>query len=227
MGVAGSAGAPAHLLPLLPRRQRNRLLRPLLETALETLQSLGAQGLLQLLDHPVEHPIAVVAEGLEHLLRQRGGVGLCRLDDPAQLAYRPAEPITDQATAVIAATEHVVAQLQELLKQLPGSQRLGLGDGSGEARRDRQGPEQTPGHASRSGRHGAIRQRMSGFPVANVERGKPGTSMAAYLAALWVLGLLDQLAEAADPDRDAEGKASEAGRQPGQAPRRRRLDDDF
>jgi hypothetical protein len=68
---------------------------------------------------------------------------------------------------------------------------------------------------------------MSGFPVANVERGKPGTSMAAYLAALWVLGLLDQLAEAADPDRDAAGKASEAGRQPGQAPRRRRLDDDF
>lgn len=73
----------------------------------------------------------------------------------------------------------------------------------------------------------AERMGVSRFTVADVERGKPGTSMAAYLGALWVLGLLDQLAEVADPDRDAEGKALEAARQPGQAPRRRRLDDDF
>ena len=65
------------------------------------------------------------------------------------------------------------------------------------------------------------------FTVADVERGKPGTSIAADLGALWVLGLLDQLAEVADPDRDGEGKALEAARQPGQAPRRRRFDDDF
>ncbi|MFN5163144.1 MAG: XRE family transcriptional regulator [Cyanobacteriota bacterium] len=58
-------------------------------------------------------------------------------------------------------------------------------------------------------------------------RGKPGTSIAAYLGALWVLGLLDQLVEVADPDRDAEGTALEAARQPGQAPRRQRFDDDF
>jgi hypothetical protein len=54
---------------------------------------------------------------------------------------------------------------------------------------------------------------VSRFTVADVERGKPGTSMAAYLGALWVLGLLDQLAEAA--------------RQPSQAPRHHRFDDDF
>jgi transcriptional regulator with XRE-family HTH domain len=73
----------------------------------------------------------------------------------------------------------------------------------------------------------AERMGVSRFTVADVERGKPGTSMAAYLGALWVLGLLDQLAEVADPDRDEEGKALEASRQPGQAPRRRRFDDDF
>jgi hypothetical protein len=42
-----------------------------------------------------------------------------------------------------------------------------------------------------------------------------------------VLGLLDQLEAVADPDRDGEGKALEAARQPGQAPRRHRFDDDF
>jgi len=73
----------------------------------------------------------------------------------------------------------------------------------------------------------AERMGVSRFTVADVERGKPGTSMAAYLGALWVLGLLDQLQVVADPDRDEEGKALEAVRQPGQAPRRHRFDDDF
>jgi hypothetical protein len=73
----------------------------------------------------------------------------------------------------------------------------------------------------------AERMGVSRFTVADVERGKPGTSIAASLGALWVLGLLDQLAEVADPDRDGEGKALEAARQPGQAPRRHRFDDDF
>jgi transcriptional regulator with XRE-family HTH domain len=73
----------------------------------------------------------------------------------------------------------------------------------------------------------AERMGVSRFTVADVERGKPGTSMAAYLGALWVLGLLDQLQVVADPDRDEEGKALEAARQPGQAPRRHRFDDDF
>jgi transcriptional regulator with XRE-family HTH domain len=57
----------------------------------------------------------------------------------------------------------------------------------------------------------AERMGVSRFTVADVERGKPGTSIAAYLGALWVLGLLDQLEAVADPDRDGEGKALEAG----------------
>ena len=73
----------------------------------------------------------------------------------------------------------------------------------------------------------AERLGVSRFTVADVERGKPGTSIAAYTGALWVLGLLDQLEEVADPDRDAEGKALEATRQPRQAPRRHHFDDDF
>lgn len=73
----------------------------------------------------------------------------------------------------------------------------------------------------------AERMGVSRFTVADVERGKPGTSIAAFLGALWALGLLDQLELVADPDRDAEGKALEAARQPGQAPRRQRFDDDF
>lgn len=73
----------------------------------------------------------------------------------------------------------------------------------------------------------AERMGVSRFTVADVERSKPGTSIAAYLGALWVLGLLDQLVVVADPDRDREGNALEAARQPGQAPRRHRIDDDF
>jgi hypothetical protein len=60
-----------------------------------------------------------------------------------------------------------------------------------------------------------------------VEKGKPGTSVAAYLGVLWALGLLDQLAEVADPDRDEEGKALEGARSPKRALRRHRLDDNF
>jgi len=74
----------------------------------------------------------------------------------------------------------------------------------------------------------AERMGVTRYTVADVERGKPGTSVAAYLGALWVLGLLEQMAEVADPDRDEEGKALEGARSPQQAPRRhRRLDDDF
>ena len=36
-----------------------------------------------------------------------------------------------------------------------------------------------------------------------------------------------RLEDVADPDRDGEGKTLEAARQPGQAPRRHRFDDDF
>lgn len=73
----------------------------------------------------------------------------------------------------------------------------------------------------------AERIGASRFTVADLEKGKPGTSMAAYAGALWALGLLEQMDDLADPDRDEEGKALESARSPQQAPRRRRLDNDF
>ncbi len=73
----------------------------------------------------------------------------------------------------------------------------------------------------------AARMGASRFTVADVENGKPGASMAAYAGALWALGLLDDLEDLADPERDEEGKTLEGSRRPKQAPRRRRLDNDF
>lgn len=74
-----------------------------------------------------------------------------------------------------------------------------------------------------------IAQRMgvSRFVVADVERGKPTTGIAAYLGALWALGLLGQMREVAAPDQDEEGKALERSRGPKRAHRSRALSDDF
>ena len=47
-----------------------------------------------------------------------------------------------------------------------------------------------------------------------VENGMPTTSIAAYLAALWALGLENEFADIASPDRDAEGKTRERARSP-------------
>ena len=93
-------------------------------------------------------------------------------------------------------------------------------------------------HLGRNIRTARLRRRLriedvaerigaSRFTVADLEKGKPGTSAAAYLGALWALGLLDQVADLADPDRDEEGKALESARYPTGAPRRRKLDNDF
>jgi DNA-binding XRE family transcriptional regulator len=73
----------------------------------------------------------------------------------------------------------------------------------------------------------AHRIGASRFTVADLEKGKPSTSAAAYLGALWALGLLDPIADLADPDRDEEGKVLEGARSPKEAPRRRSLDNDF
>ena len=73
----------------------------------------------------------------------------------------------------------------------------------------------------------AARIGASRFTVADLEKGKPGTSAAAYFGALWALGLLDRAIDLADPDHDEEGKVLEGARRPKQAPRRRILDDDF
>ena len=73
----------------------------------------------------------------------------------------------------------------------------------------------------------AERIGVSRFVVANMERGKAGTSAAAYVSALWALGLLDQLRPVADPAADAEGVALEHARRPKRARARAVLDDDF
>lgn len=73
----------------------------------------------------------------------------------------------------------------------------------------------------------AARMGVSRFTVADVEKGKPGTSAAAYLGALWALGLLEQLISVADPDHDSEGKTLEAARAPKAARRTRLHDDNF
>ena len=68
---------------------------------------------------------------------------------------------------------------------------------------------------------------ISRYVVADIEKGKPTTAIAAYLGALWALGLLTNMREVADPDRDEEGKILERARSPKTAPKRRVIDDDF
>jgi len=73
----------------------------------------------------------------------------------------------------------------------------------------------------------AERIGISRYVMSDIERGKPTTAIAAYLGALWALGLLRQMDELADPDRDLEGKTLESARSPTTAPKRKAFDDDF
>ncbi len=73
----------------------------------------------------------------------------------------------------------------------------------------------------------ARRSGVSLNTIRNVESGAPGTGIAAYAAALWALGLLDQLAEVAQPNRDREGETLAAARLGNRASLTARLDDDF
>jgi transcriptional regulator with XRE-family HTH domain len=73
----------------------------------------------------------------------------------------------------------------------------------------------------------AQRVGVSRFVVSDMEKGKPSTGIAAYMGALWVLGLLGHMDEVADPDRDEEGKILERARSPKTARSRRTLSDDF
>jgi len=69
---------------------------------------------------------------------------------------------------------------------------------------------------------------VSRFLMADIEKGKPTASIAAYLTTLWVLGLLDDVRNIANPDRDIEGKTLENARAPKTAPKRKEeLDNDF
>jgi transcriptional regulator with XRE-family HTH domain len=73
----------------------------------------------------------------------------------------------------------------------------------------------------------AERVGISRYVLADIEKGKPTTAIAAYLGTLWALGLLRDMREVADPDRDQEGKILERARSPKTAPKRKTIDDDF
>ncbi|HEU4455667.1 MAG TPA: helix-turn-helix domain-containing protein [Longimicrobium sp.] len=63
--------------------------------------------------------------------------------------------------------------------------------------------------------------------LAAIERGKLGTGIGAYVAVLWALGLHDDVALLAAPDRDLEGLTLEAARLPERARQSNKLSDDF
>jgi transcriptional regulator with XRE-family HTH domain len=74
----------------------------------------------------------------------------------------------------------------------------------------------------------AERVGISRYLMSDIEKGKPTTTIAAYIAALWALGLSDAMFDIADPDRDLEGKTLEAARAPKTAAKRTRsLDNEF
>jgi len=63
--------------------------------------------------------------------------------------------------------------------------------------------------------------------VADAEKGKPSTGIAVYFALLWALGLLEQAAELAAPEADAEGAARALGQERLRARAKTGLDNDF
>jgi hypothetical protein len=73
----------------------------------------------------------------------------------------------------------------------------------------------------------AERIGISRFVMAEIEKGKPTTAIAAYIGALWALGLHGDIRQLADPDGDEEGKILERARSPRTAPKRKIIDDDF
>jgi transcriptional regulator with XRE-family HTH domain len=73
----------------------------------------------------------------------------------------------------------------------------------------------------------AERIGISRYIMSDIEKGKPTTAIAAYIGALWALGLHRDIRELADPDSDEEGKILERARSPRTAPKRKIIDDDF
>ncbi|MHB8877386.1 MAG: hypothetical protein ACYC8T_27145 [Myxococcaceae bacterium] len=73
----------------------------------------------------------------------------------------------------------------------------------------------------------AAKAGVSLLTMNRVEKGNPTTAIAAYLAALWALGLEAEFADIAPPDRDEEGKTLERARQPARVTPGRELSDEF
>lgn len=64
-------------------------------------------------------------------------------------------------------------------------------------------------------------------PVADAERGKASTSVAVYMALLWVYDLIAPMETVADPASDREGLALSAHRDRARTKRTTELDSDF
>src|ERR1700724_573414 len=73
-----------------------------------------------------------------------------------------------------------------------------------------------------TGAEAAQKIGTSRFAVANAEKGKPSTGVAVYAALLWAYGLIDRLADLADPSTDEEGMTLSLSREPARARHRRK-----
>ena len=63
--------------------------------------------------------------------------------------------------------------------------------------------------------------------VGDAEKGKPSTGIAIYAGLLWAFGLVEQLAQVADPGTDEEGSLLAKGRERLHARTPKVLDNDF
>lgn len=63
--------------------------------------------------------------------------------------------------------------------------------------------------------------------VMDAEKGRPGASVAVYIALLWAYDLLDHISEVADPARDEEGLALATSRERARTPVKGGLNSDF
>ena len=63
--------------------------------------------------------------------------------------------------------------------------------------------------------------------IADAEKGKPSTGIAIYAGLLWAFGLIEQLAQVADPEADEEGRLLAKGRERLHARTPKVLDNDF
>jgi transcriptional regulator with XRE-family HTH domain len=74
----------------------------------------------------------------------------------------------------------------------------------------------------------ALKVGVSRYVMSDIEKGKATTAIGSYIGALWVLGLLEDVREIANPDFDLQGKALENLRLPRTAAKRKsELDNDF
>ena len=73
----------------------------------------------------------------------------------------------------------------------------------------------------------ARRIGISRFALAELERGKPTSSIGLYFSALWALNLLNEAENLGAPERDEEGSILERSREPQRVYPKRTVDNDF